>query len=143
MFHPWRHAYVTSRNQQKLYTVIFKSGHALEQYPKMKFRVRQSVRWVEHIPCLAGWFLNFLIISFADSLLTGSSDKYVLLIPKFSTIVSKYDLNVSAISPFSETTLSPSIRVILSFFPILLENKGFTVFQKLFIIRHYFLYWGY
>ena len=32
-----------------MYTVIFKSGHALEQYPKIKFRVRQSVRWLQHI----------------------------------------------------------------------------------------------
>ena len=28
------------RNQQKIYTVVFKSAHALEQYPKIKFRVR-------------------------------------------------------------------------------------------------------
>ena len=37
-------AHMTSRYQQKKYTVNFKSGHALEQYPKMKFRVRQSFR---------------------------------------------------------------------------------------------------
>ena len=37
-----------------MYTVIFKSGHALEQYPKIKFRVSQNVRWLEHIPCLIG-----------------------------------------------------------------------------------------
>ena len=35
-------------------TVIVKSRHALEQYPKIKFRVRQSVRWLGHIPCLLG-----------------------------------------------------------------------------------------
>ena len=35
-----------------MYMVIFKSGHALEQYSKIKFRVRQSVRWLEYIPCL-------------------------------------------------------------------------------------------
>ena len=140
MFHPWRHAYVTSRNQQKLF---FKSGYPLEQNPKMKFRFRQSVRWLEYIPCLPGWFLNFLIISFADSLLTGSWDINVLLTPKFSTIVSNYDLNVSANSPVWEATLSLSIRVILSFFPTFPTFQPFMVFQKLFFIRNYFLYWGY
>ena len=35
-----------------MYMVIFKSGHALEQYSKIKFRVRHSVRWLEYIPCL-------------------------------------------------------------------------------------------
>ena len=34
-------------------TVIFISGHSLEQYPKAIFRVRQSFRWLEHIPCLS------------------------------------------------------------------------------------------
>ena len=35
-----------------MYTAVFKLGHAPEQYPTMKFRVRQSVRWLEHIPYL-------------------------------------------------------------------------------------------
>ena len=60
IFHPWRHGHVTSRYQQKMYTVIFKFGHALEQYPKIKFRVRQSVRWLEHIPCL--YYLSFPLL---------------------------------------------------------------------------------
>ena len=47
-----RHGHITNRHQLKMYTVIFKSRHALEQYPEIKFRVRQSVRWLEHIPCL-------------------------------------------------------------------------------------------
>ena len=46
------YGHVTSRYQQKMYMVIFKSRHALEQYPKIKLRVRQSVRWLEHIPYL-------------------------------------------------------------------------------------------
>ena len=36
----------------KMYSVICKFGHALEQYPKIKFRVRQSVRWLRRIPLL-------------------------------------------------------------------------------------------
>ena len=40
--------------------VIFKSGRAPEQYPKIKFRVKQSVTWLEHIPCLN----RFLVRSF-------------------------------------------------------------------------------
>ena len=32
--------------------MIFKSQHALEKYTKTKFRVRKSVRWLEHVPCL-------------------------------------------------------------------------------------------
>ena len=43
-----------------MYSVIFKFGHALEQYPKIKFRVRQSVRWLEHIPCL--YYLSFPLL---------------------------------------------------------------------------------
>ena len=43
---------MTSRYQQKMYKKIFKSGHALEQSSKIKSRVRQSVKWLEHIPCL-------------------------------------------------------------------------------------------
>ena len=50
-FYSWRHGHVAIRYQTKMYTVIFKSGH-LEQYPKIKSKVRQSVRWLEHIPCL-------------------------------------------------------------------------------------------
>ena len=30
----------------------FKSRYPLEQYPKTEFRVRRSVRWLEHIPCI-------------------------------------------------------------------------------------------
>ena len=55
-----RHAHVTNRYQQKMYTIVFKSGHVLEQYPKTKFRVKQSIRCLEHIPCLKGW-MNSLI----------------------------------------------------------------------------------
>ena len=29
----------------------FKSDHALEKYSKITFKFRQSVRWLEHIPC--------------------------------------------------------------------------------------------
>ena len=76
------------------------------------------------------WFWNFVIISFTDSLLTGSSNINLLLIPKFFTIVSKYGLNFSATSLSSETTFSPYIRVILSLPPTLPEKKGFMVFQN-------------
>ena len=48
----WAKCFVTNRYEQKMYTLIFKSGHVLEQYPKIKYCVRQSVRWLEHIPCL-------------------------------------------------------------------------------------------
>ena len=75
------------------------------------------------------WFWNFLIISFTDLLFTGSSDVNLLLIPKFSTIVSNYDLNVSATSLSSDTALSPSIRVILSLLT-LLEKKGYEVSEN-------------
>ena len=33
-----------------MYKVVFKSGHAPEQYPKIKVRVRQSARWLQDIP---------------------------------------------------------------------------------------------
>ena len=48
-----------------MYAAIFKSGHALEQYPKIKFSVRESVRWLEHILCLAfkGYFEEYFGIS--------------------------------------------------------------------------------
>ena len=32
--------------------IDFQILNTLEQYPKIKFRIRQSVRWLEHIPCL-------------------------------------------------------------------------------------------
>ena len=51
---------MTSRYQQNTYTVIFKSGHVLEQYPKIKFRVRQSIRWLKHVPCL---YYSLLVFS--------------------------------------------------------------------------------
>ena len=31
---------------------VSKSRHAVEQYPKKKFRVMLCARWLEHIPCL-------------------------------------------------------------------------------------------
>ena len=46
-----------------MYTVIFKSGHALEQYRKIKFRVRQSVRWLKHIPCLL-YIISSIFLAF-------------------------------------------------------------------------------
>ena len=55
----WRHGHLTSRYQQKTYTVIFKSEHVIEQYPKIKFRVKQSVTWLENMSCLIG--INSLI----------------------------------------------------------------------------------
>ena len=51
-FHLRHHGHVISKCQQKMYTVVFKLGHALVKYPKIKFRVRQSVRGLDHIPCL-------------------------------------------------------------------------------------------
>ena len=54
----------------------------------------------------------------------------LLLIPRYSAIVSNYDLNVLATFLSLETTLSPSIRVILSLSSNVLERKGFTVFQN-------------
>ena len=42
--------------------VIFKSGHALEQYLKIKFRVSQSIRWLEHISCLI-FFEKLLLLN--------------------------------------------------------------------------------
>ena len=52
ILHLWHHGHVTSKSEQKIYTVIFKSGNVLEQYPKTEIRVRQSVRWLDHIPWL-------------------------------------------------------------------------------------------
>ena len=64
---------MTSRYQQENFMVIFKSGHPLEQYPKIKFRVGQRATWLEHIPCLNSWLLlsfkndgNDLAIDFYD-----------------------------------------------------------------------------
>ena len=37
---------MTSRYQQENFMVIFKSGHPLEQYPKIKFRVGQRATWL-------------------------------------------------------------------------------------------------
>ena len=51
-----------------MYTGIFKSRHVLEQYPKIKLRVRQSVRWLEHIPCLEV-FKNFCFKHFKELLM--------------------------------------------------------------------------
>ena len=55
---------------------------------------------------------NFLIMSITVSSLTDSSDIYFSLIPKVSTLASKYDLNVSFTSLSSETTLPSSMKVI-------------------------------
>ena len=71
------------------------------------FQLKSSTSTAEKIKCpwwfsfifiMLRWFWNFLIISVTDLLLTGSSDKNLRFIPKFSTRVSKYDLNVSATS---------------------------------------------
>ena len=86
--------------------------------------------WFSFIFIVIGWFWNFLIISFTDSLLTGSSYINLLLISKFFTIVSKYDLKVSVISLSSETTFFPSIRFIRSLSPNVLEKQGLTDFQN-------------
>ena len=68
-------------------TVIFKSGDVLEQYPKIKVRVKQSVRKLEHVPCL--FLLNALEVNkpshfyFTDnvsnSLLFKGNAQFILL----------------------------------------------------------------
>ena len=60
---------------------------------------------------------------------------YRLLRHKFTINTYIFHLNVSATSLSSETTLSPSIRVILSLPPTFLEKKRFHGIPKLFIIR--------
>ena len=118
--------------------------HQVNQFPYQHPLLQQLKNWnapdgfslfllcLDDLLCIIMlvWFWNFVIISFTDSLLTGSSNINLLLIPKFFTIVSKYGLNVSATSLSSETTFSPYIRVILSLPPTLPEKKGFMVFQN-------------
>ena len=81
---------------------------------------------------ILGCFLNILIISVTDSLLTGYSNINLLLIPKFSTRYSKYDWDVSATFLSSGTTLLYPVRVSYSF---IVANHGG---QKRFY--SYFLY---
>ena len=56
--------------------------------------------------------------------------RHIFSVNTFTTIVLKYDLNVSVTSLSSETSLSFIIRVIFSLPPTPLEKKGFTVFQS-------------
>ena len=68
-------------------TVILKSGHVLEQYLKIKFRVKQSVRRLEHVPCL--FLLNALEVNkpshfyftdnISNSLLFKGNAQFILL----------------------------------------------------------------
>ena len=57
-----RHRYVTIRYQQKMYTVVFESGHAPEQYPKITFRFRQSVNgWSMYDAYVAQYFPEYFL----------------------------------------------------------------------------------
>ena len=38
-----------------MYTVVFKLGHALVKYPKLNLGLG-SVRWLDHVPCLKGFW---------------------------------------------------------------------------------------
>ena len=80
--------------------------------------------WFPFIFIILGSFWNFLI-----RYLQAPQTNF-LLIPKSSTTASEYDLNVSATSLSSKTTLPHSIGVILLLSLTLLEKKSFTVFQN-------------
>ena len=92
--------------------------------------------WFWFIFILLGWFWSFLI---TDLLLTSSSDVNLLLIPKISTVVPKYHLNVSATFLFSETTFPPETTLSFELFyhcRQLVREKKLYKFPKLFIIRN-------
>ena len=59
--------------------VIYKSGYALEQYSKIKFTVKQSVRWLEHMPCLFISMLLFLNIFLRLHVLVAFMTETILL----------------------------------------------------------------